>query len=254
MAVDPLTDLMPEHSGYNYVFNNPISLIDPFGLSPDTARVRPVPGQPDTYEPIDPEDNMPVVDVRPNGGSSSSSGLWSESGETGTTVERKWKVEGAYLTEEQFFELARQHDFIAHRVLRQEFGEQHAIDFMKYDVASAISDANDVGITVFEAVAPVPKVGLALKLGGSLMATTGMIKVSKKAFGLRVGLGGSKKALLSTVLAYKLGLRGSLGRKVPTFIGPRASSLETALGRNAIPIGGSAVGAGFLIDELNKKE
>ena len=91
--------------------------------------------------------------------------------------------------------------------------------------------------------------GLGLKVFGGLTALSGTIRVSKKTFGLRVALGGSKKALLSTVLAYKLGLRGSLGRKIPTLIPPKASSLETVLGRNAIPIGGAIFGTGYLIDK-----
>ena len=34
LQIDPLAETMPGWSGYNYVYNNPISLIDPLGLSP----------------------------------------------------------------------------------------------------------------------------------------------------------------------------------------------------------------------------
>jgi hypothetical protein len=92
-----------------------------------------------------------------------------------------------------------------------------------------------------------------LKALGGASILSGSIKVSKKAFGFPVLGGASKKALLSTVLAHKLGLRGSLGVKVPTFIGPRASSLEGAIGRNAIPFGVGLIGAGYLLENLQNK-
>jgi RHS repeat-associated protein len=40
-VVDPLAELMPDYSGYNYVFGNPVSFVDPFGLSPSSSGVPP---------------------------------------------------------------------------------------------------------------------------------------------------------------------------------------------------------------------
>ena len=64
---------------------------------------------------------------------------------------------------------------------------------------------------------------------------------------------GSPKTLLSSAVLFKLGFRQSLGMKVPTLIGPNASHVHTAIGRNAIPIGGGMIGAGFLLDQFGNK-
>lgn len=109
----------------------------------------------------------------------------------------------------------------------------------------------DISYEFATAMTPAPKIGLGLKLLGGTTIAAGIIKLPKKWFGLPVGFGGSKKALASTLFAYKVGLKGSLGRKVPTFIGPRASSLETAIGRNAVPAGATMFGVGYLAERLN---
>jgi hypothetical protein len=96
-------------------------------------------------------------------------------------------------------------------------------------------------------IAPIGGAGN-LKLIGTGVAATGLITVPKKAIGIRVALGGSKRTLLSTAIFYKLGIRGSLGRQVPTLFGP-ASSIETLLGRYTAPVGGGIVLYDFLTDD-----
>jgi RHS repeat-associated protein len=46
LSVDPMASMFPSQSGYAYVSNNPINLIDPFGLSPDDP---PAGANPDEY-------------------------------------------------------------------------------------------------------------------------------------------------------------------------------------------------------------
>jgi RHS repeat-associated protein len=90
------------------------------------------------------------------------------------------------------------------------------------------------------------------KYGGLFMAATGWMRVKKASVGIKAV--GSKKTLVYSALLFKLRARWSLGRKVPTMIGPSASSFHTAVGRNAIPIGLGTAGAGYGVEKLLEDE
>jgi RHS repeat-associated protein len=92
-------------------------------------------------------------------------------------------------------------------------------------------------------------VGGTLKGAGAFLGGTGLIRVSKKAMGIRVI--GSKKTMLYSGLLHKVGVRGNLPFRVPTLIGPSTSGIATSIGRNMPLIGASLYGSGVLYDYIN---
>jgi RHS repeat-associated protein len=272
--VDPLASLSFDWTTYRFGLNNPVVYSDPFGLFETRKEARKYAKDHGiklglfgsfSISKNKNEDGKTSYSIDENDGSKSIT----KDQELGI-IESDIKVTANKIgvidqVTEGFWELMRSGD----RWAQGEGGQKYAQHIA--DLNPLVSGVNAYyGYTKGEniygqrigqdqstlyAIGAVPpmKIAAGLKVLGGTTLLSGIIPVSKKAFNLPVGLGGSKNALLSTVIAYKLGFRGSLGRKVPTFIGPSASSLETAIGRNAIPIGGSMIGAGYLLENTGNK-
>ncbi len=134
---------MINHSPYSFSFNNPAVFGDPLGLEPDSTIVRPVPGKSNTYEPIHSKDNLPVVEVTPN--PVSNKNIFNRFGSSeresfNNYKSHLWKIGEEYFSTGDIFKYARTNEDFAARILRQEYGEYYAIQFMKYDVGMAIHE------------------------------------------------------------------------------------------------------------------
>ncbi len=88
--------------------------------------------------------------------------------------------------------------------------------------------------------------------GGITLTKFGLTRLSKSAYGLSVGLGGSKTMLKSSYLFSRTPLNVSMGMRLPTIMGVSTNNLGVFLGRNSALIGaGSTVYGGYLF--INKQ-
>lgn len=82
--------------------------------------------------------------------------------------------------------------------------------------------------------------------GGITLTKFGLTRLSKSAYGLSVGLGGSKTMLKSSYLFSRTPLNVSMGVRLPTIMGVSTNNLGVFLGRNSALIGaGSATYGGY---------
>ncbi len=277
MQIDPMAEAMPGLTPYRFGFNNPISFADPSGLfeqngggdDPDKREVQYDENGKPTGVRLGYSDSSTGATSYPLaavGGTSSgigtlmqqranynySGGTLPQASVTATAPDHLWKINGDFMTQEDAFAMARNNFQMTKRLLQEEFGTSTAIKFFQYDIISAQFDfANKYVNPLLSNIGPggALKIGLAgAKYSGLFMAATGGLRVRKAAWGIKSV--GSKKTFLYSAIGFKLGLRQSLGRKFPTLFGPPASTLHTAIGRNAIPIGLGTAGAAYGAEKL----
>ncbi|MCU7597867.1 hypothetical protein N4T16_05750 [Riemerella anatipestifer] len=80
--------------------------------------------------------------------------------------------------------------------------------------------------------------------GGIALTKVGLTRLSKSAYGLKVGLGGSKTMLKSSYLFSKTPLNRSMGMRLPTIMGKSTNNLGVFLGRNSALIGAGSTAYG----------
>ena len=210
-----MAEAMPGLTPYRFGFNNPISFADPSGLfeqngGPDDPDKRKVQydenGKPTgvhlTYSSA-PDNSTLAGDIMGlfSGGGGGVSGP-SNSGvcESCPTLptatvsaprpEGMWRVNGQLMDEKTMFNLARHNQMMSYRLLKEEFGTSTAIKFMQFDVNGAIFDFSNNYVTpMLTNIGPggALKFGLAgAKYGGLFVASTGWIRVSKAAWGIKM--------------------------------------------------------------------
>lgn len=268
--VDPLAELAPNLTPFRFGLNNPILYVDPFGLFESRREAR----QERRRQRREARQNGESYagarirkndegrfDLRYKGSDGYVTRKANENLEYGVVASENTSSSNSFT--EGFWSMMRAGDDWVINGGGEQFARRTAeltpgVAFL--NATSGYSSGENIfgesigtGDATLQMASALPPLKLAsgLKLAGGLTALSGVIRVSKKAMGIKPV--GSPKTLLSSAILFKLGLRIPLGRKVPTLIGPSASHLHTAIGRNAIPIGGAMFGAGYLLDKQEKE-
>ncbi len=272
MSVDPLAPDYPWYTPYQFAGNMPIRYIDLDGLEP--------------AEPGDTEGRVERVTTESNSpsgkfnSSKTTAWFWHEGNTVVTERDEngypsEYKEEGWY-EEREYSDILRkgldsrpgskykEHD-IGWKIGLDVMEDPAFTDLYNHHIKdiqriNQIHSRTDGGIEIADPTFDVITAGIGLpikfatglKLFGGASIMAGSIRVSKSSMGIRVI--GSKKGLLSSMTLYKIGLNQRLPFKVPTLIGPNTNMLSAAIGRNAIPIGGISLGAGFLLDDAEEAD
>ena len=247
LHVDPLAEWAPNWSPYRFGFNNPVLYSDPFGLFESRKEARKhrrrtkginifnsrVKKQKDGSFSIDTRTASISKETNPE--ILSALGIKEESAivVSSKVSAPKYNSEESYLTY-----LAPKIEPLSLWDYAMGRNQQNNFSYNRDGYATGLTPKGGGG-------------GLELIAGGTGMAVLGMARVSKKAWGLKVGLGGSKKTLLTTALIHRqrtmLGLGNELwGVQRWTPFG-RAAQAATYYGRwtSASLIGGGAGIAGY---------
>ena len=259
--IDPMAAIAPEQTPYRFGFNSPMNFSDPFGLFETRKEAREYKEENDVEGKVKKQKDGTFAVVNKKSG-----GFVTKDQQYGITFGITGKGSQKSSISDKFWGVMERLD---EKITWEDDGSGEKVAKLVAEFNPIISGAHAYsGFTKGEnyfgekinatesslyAIGAIPslKAATGLKLLGAGATISGILRVPKKWLGYKVGLGGSKSTLLSSAVAEKLGLKGTIKPKWTPY--GEAKTLETYLGRTAVIWGPGMIGTGFLIEYFQNK-